>query len=123
MKKILITLLMFLVTISNVYASSISRLDLTILPDKSEYIILGKVINVRAMDARDVVTVKVAASLKGKLKMNEVTFILTARGGLKYFDPQLSIGDTGVFFLIEENGTIKKSYWGSIAIFTKKIFY
>jgi len=122
MKIVLITFLMFSVIVPSAYASKISRLDLRKLLDKSEYVVLGKVTNISAKDVRDMVTIKVASLLKGALKKNEVTFILTARGGLKDFDPQLKRGDTGVFFLIETNGEFKKAYWGSMAIFSKNNF-
>ena len=112
MNKFLITILIFLVIVPISYASMIPRLDLRELLDKSEYVVLGKVISISAKDVRDVVTVKIASSLKGKFKSNEVTFILTSRGGVKDFDPQLKVGDTGVFFLIETNGEIKKPIGG-----------
>jgi hypothetical protein len=122
MKKMFIMLIFCVVFIPNTYASMIARIDLDELIAKSEYVVLGKVIDVSSKDVRDIVTVKVASSLKGNLAREEVSFMLTTRGGIKNFDPQLKIGDTGVFFLIEKNGEIKRSYWGSIAIFNRNNF-
>ena len=120
MKNILIMLILFAVFIPATHASQIARLNLNELPTKSKYIVLGKVVHVSPKDVRDIVTIRVASTLKGKLESDELTFMLTTRGGIKDFDPQLKIGDMGVFFLNEFNGEIKKAYWGSIAIFNKK---
>ncbi len=121
--KYIITILLVVVAItSETYASVIVRLDLKELPNISEYIVLGKVISISPEGNRDAVTIKIATQLKGNLQREEVTFMLTTRGGLKDFDPQLVIGDTGVFFLSESNGKIKKAYWGSIAVFNKNNF-
>ena len=42
--------------------------------------------------------------------------------GLKDFDPELKVGDKGVFFLTRNKGKFEKAYWGSIAIFPKDNF-
>nr|MBP7635061.1 hypothetical protein [Candidatus Ozemobacteraceae bacterium] len=67
-------------------------------------------------------TIRIHAVLKGDVQGGEATFVLSTRGGLKDFDPQVKPGDNGVFFLDHANGSFKKAYWGSIALFTKNNF-
>lgn len=105
-------------------ASDIALLPLKELPGISPVIVLGDVIHVVPQDNEnlDTITIRIHAVLKGDLKEREATFVLSTRGGLKDFDPLLKVGDTGVFFLKQENNTFKKAYWGSIAIFGKNNF-
>jgi hypothetical protein len=122
MKKSIIIITLAISFTTSAFASTISRLDLNKLLNQSEYVVLGKVINISNIDVRDKVTIRVASSLKGELRRKEVSFMLTTRGGIKDFDPQLRVGDMGVFFLNKKNGEIEKAYWGSIAIFSKNNF-
>lgn len=124
MKKISVLLLSVVLLATFVYASEIMRLPLKELPGKSNIIVLGEVVKVIPQDNEnlDTVTINIEAVLKGELKDKEATFILSTRGGLKDFDPQLKVGDKGVFFLIKKNDTFEKAFWGSIAIFPKNNF-
>ncbi|MEK7232865.1 MAG: hypothetical protein AAB268_03545 [Elusimicrobiota bacterium] len=105
-----------------VCASQILRLPLKELPAKSNIIVIGEVVKVVPSKETDDVTIKIAAVLKGQMKDNKATFILSTHGGLKDFDPQLKVGNKGVFFLVRNNNTFEKAYWGSIAIFPKDNF-
>ncbi len=124
MKKISLLLLSVVFFTASVYASRIMRLPLKELPGKSNSIVLGEVVKVVPQDNEnlDTVTIRIDAVLKGELEDKEATFILSTRGGLKDFDPQLKVGNQGVFFLIKKNGTFEKAYWGSMAIFPKNNF-
>ena len=73
-------------------------------------------------EVSDTVTIAIAAIIKGESKAKEATFVLSTRGGLKDFDPELKVGDKGVFFLTRNKGKFEKAYWGSIAIFPKDNF-
>ncbi|MBO0700801.1 MAG: hypothetical protein J2P46_20570 [Zavarzinella sp.] len=102
-------------------ASQINPLDLSALAGKAEAIVLGQVEGVKRLDAdRDEITVRIADVLKGKTADKTVTFPITCRGGLKDFDPELKVGDKGLFFLqaIEE-GKSRLAFFGSVAIFPK----
>lgn len=123
MKKIIVLLLSIVALAAFVYASEIYLLPLKELPAKSNIIVLGEVVRVvPSQETLDRVTINIAAVLKGELKDNEATFILSTRGGLKDFDPQLRVGNKGVFFLTKNNNTFEKAYWGSIALFPKDNF-
>lgn len=124
MRKIVLPLLIFVFLAPFGFASEIERLPLTELPDRSTVIVLGEVIKVipQDNDNLDRITITIQAVLKGELHDDEATFMLSSRGGLKDFDPQLKAGDIGVFFLINKNNTFTKAYWGSIAIFSKNNF-
>lgn len=123
MKKISILLLSVIVLSTFVYGSQIIRLPLKDLPEKSNIVVLGEVVKVVPFkETLDTVTINIASVLKGKLKDKEATFILSTRGGLKDFDPQLKVGNKGVFFLVKNNDHFEKAYWGSIAIFAKDNF-
>ncbi len=105
------------------FASSISQIPLEEMEQKSEYIILGKVVTLKSLDNRDEVTIEIRRIIKGtELSKKTVSFWLTSRGGLKDFDPQLKIGNSVVAFLNEENGKFMKAYWGSVSVFTKPNF-
>ncbi|MBW8001137.1 MAG: hypothetical protein FVQ80_03840 [Planctomycetes bacterium] len=110
-------------------ASQISKFDLAKLPDRAEVIALAKVTKIekKELDSRrptpyDEVTIKIASVLKGKVSRDHISLVLQSRG-VKGFDPALNVGDTGVFFLRELNGSkAKLAYWGSIAVFQKPYF-
>ncbi|MBN2398981.1 MAG: hypothetical protein JXI33_01425 [Candidatus Aminicenantes bacterium] len=124
MKKISCLLFSVVFLAAAVNASRIMRLPLKELPGKANSIVLGEVIKVIPQDNEnlDTVTIKIDAVLKGELEDKEATFVLSTRGGLKDFDPQLKVGNQGVFFLVKKNGTFEKAYWGSIALFPKNNF-
>lgn len=122
--KITVLLLIVVASAVFVYASEILLLPLKELPAKSNIIVLGEVVKVvPSQETLDIVTINIAAVLKGELKDKQAAFILSTRGGLKDFDPQLKVGNKGVFFLIKNNNTFEKAYWGSIAIFPKDHFH
>jgi len=102
-------------------ASQINPLDLSALAGKSEVIVIGSVEGVKRLDdSRDEITIRVADVLKGKAGGKSITFPITCRGGLKDFDPELRIGDKGLFFLKEVNdGRSALAFFGSVALFPK----
>ena len=124
MKKLLVLIVGILWSASAVSASDIALLPLKELPARANLIVLGEVLRVVQQNNEnlDTVTIRIHAVLKGNVKDPEATFVLSTRGGLKDFDPQLKTGDNGVFFLDHANGSFKKAYWGSIALFTKNTF-
>lgn len=114
-----VTLSLLLVSRSG--ASQINPLNLSALGGKAEVIVLGHVEGVTRLDeARGEITVRIADVLKGKAAGKTVTFPITCRGGLKDFDPELKVGDKGVFFLqpIEDRKS-RLAFFGSVAIFAK----
>ena len=107
---------------STAIASMIGKIDLSKLENKSELIVLAKVINIVSDSALDKVTIKVSSILKGKLDNKEITILLQVRGGLKEFDPEIQVGDFGVFFLKKGSNYYRTAHGGSIAIFEKNHF-
>lgn len=104
------------------YASSIGRITLSELEAKADFIVMGQVMSVEEESNIDRVTVKVDAYIKGDASQTEYKFTLVTRGGLKDFDPDLKKGNSGVFFLKQQGETVKKAYWGSVAIFSENHF-
>ena len=106
---------------SHARASQINPLDLSALAGKAEVIVLGHVEGVKRLDdSRDEITVRIADVLKGKSTNKTVTFPITCRGGLKDFDPEMKVGDKGVFFLQPiEDGKARLAFFGSVAIFAR----
>src|SRR3954467_14643440 len=102
-------------------ASQINPLDLSALAGKADVIVLGHVEGVKRLDdSRDEITVRIADVLKGKAATKTVTFPITCRGGLKDFDPELKVGDKGVFFLQPiEDGKSRLAFFGSVAVFAR----
>jgi hypothetical protein len=94
------------------------------LQSKADFIVLAKVVNIEKDKNVDRITIQVDSFLKGKSRQTVYTFTLVSRGVLKYFDPVLQNGDTGVFFLKLNRftGRMEKAYWGSVAIFSKSHF-
>jgi hypothetical protein len=105
-------------------ASQIDPITLKELESRATHVVLGKVTKVEENRNEDIVTVEVAAFLKGKSEAKSYKFRLVTRGGLKDFDPAVKVGASGVFFLKEQEGTenATKAYWGSIATFPKDHF-
>ena len=110
-----------LILVSTSSATSIVPLDLSALAGKAEVIVVGHVEGVKRLDdSRDEITVRIADVLKGKAAGKTVIFPITCRGGLKDFDPVLTAGDKGIFFLrAVEDGNSRLAYFGSVAIFAK----
>lgn len=124
MKKLFVMMVGILCFASAAPASDIALLPLKELPAKANLIVLGEVLGIVPQNNEnlDTVTIRIHAVLKGEVKLPEATFVLSTRGGLKDFDPQVKPGDMGVFFLDHQNGAFKKAYWGGIALFTKNNF-
>ncbi|HOT28142.1 MAG TPA: hypothetical protein PLU72_08120 [Candidatus Ozemobacteraceae bacterium] len=124
MNKLLVMIVGILCFATAVSASEIALLPLKELPLRANLIVLGEVLRVVPQNNEnlDTVTIRIHAILKGDVKDPEATFVLSTRGGLKDFDPQVKPGDMGVFFLDHQNGAFKKAYWGSIALFAKNNF-
>jgi hypothetical protein len=119
--RLLIAFGVTLLLVSTASASEINPLDLSALAGKAEVIVVGHVEGVKRLDdSRDEVTVRIADVLKGNVTGKTVTFPITCRGGLKDFDPELKVGNKGVFFLqgVEE-GKSRLAFFGSVAIFAK----
>lgn len=126
MKKIASLIAINVICLSNVcLASSIKKITLDDLYLKADLIVIAQVINLDTRDNQDHLTIKVAKSLKGTCRESIISFNLVTSGGLKDFDPELRIEDTGVFFLKKSKikPHIRKAYWGSVATFTKNHFY
>ena len=108
-------------------ASEVAQLELADLPGRAEAIVLAKVVKVQKQPAQasspgQAVTIKTAAVLKGSVKQTDTELVLQT-SGVKDFDPELKVGDMGVFFLREVAGTqAKPAYRGSVAIFPKANF-
>jgi len=124
MKKTIYLLLLLSVFSISGYASKIKRITLAELQSKADFIVLAKVVNIEKDKNVDRITIQVDSFLKGKSRQTVYTFSLVSRGVLKYFDPVLQNGDTGVFFLKLNRftGRMEKAYWGSVAIFSKSHF-
>ena len=120
-KKML--LIFLLINTAIAFASEIVQITLEDLYEKSELIVMGEVINIKKDKNNDYVTIRIDVILKGECSSQTVEFMITSRGGLKDFDPELEIGQNGVFFL-KNNGEkgFAKAYWGSMAIFEKNSF-
>jgi hypothetical protein len=120
-RRLPIALSVTLIQVPTASASQIDPLELSALTGKAEVIVVGHVEGVRRLDdSRDEVTVRIADVLKGKAAGKTVTFPITCRGGLKDFDPVLTAGDKGVFFLRGvEDGKSRLAFFGSVAIFAK----
>lgn len=122
-------LVLTLTPISESIASQIAQLDLNELLDRTDVILLGKVLKVEEKQLGsstpppfDQITVEVASVLKGKVERHSLNLIIQPRG-LKGFDPALNIGDMGMFFLRDVNeSNAKLTYWGSVAIFQRQNF-
>ncbi len=116
-----VTLLSFACTSA---ASQINPISLAELESRATHIVLAKVTKVEAMGNQDNVSIEVSSFLKGQSDEKTFTFALITRGGIKDFDPQLKVGDAGVFFLkandLDRN--LAKAYWGSMAIFPRNYF-
>jgi hypothetical protein len=106
------------------YESRINRVPLSELESKATYIVLAQVTQVVEGSIKDHVTIKVGSNLKGQSNQDTYTIDLVMRGGLMAFDPSVKKGDTGVFFLNQDNleGQVETAYSGSIAIFPKNNF-
>lgn len=124
MKIKFVSALLLTLLVTSSLGSGINRITLTELQSKAGLIVMGKVTDLVQEGNYDRVTIQIDAFLKGKCLKNTVSFTLVTRGGLKDFDPALSIGDSGVFFLKFQcrSGAIEKAYWGSIATFPKNHF-
>ncbi len=120
MNYIFSMLILFLSSISS--ASSIGKIDVAKLAGKSELIVLAKVVNIVSDSLHDKVSIKIASLLQGKLARKEIVVLLQVRGGLKEFDPEIHVGDFGVFFLREGRDFYHTAHGGSIAIFEKNHF-
>jgi hypothetical protein len=122
MKKILLSLIAFFAFADYSFSSSIGQMNLSDLHEKADLIVLAQVTSVRQKGNYDEITIKIDSLLKGKTEERELSFMLSVRGGLKDFDPQLKIGNTGVFFLNKNGNEVNKAYWGSVALFPDHIF-
>ncbi len=124
MPKLILLLVCTILIALPACASSIARLPLRELPDCSDAIILGEVIEVAEQNNAnlDDLSIRVHSVIKGEIASPVIRLTLSTRGGIKDFDPRLKIGDTGVFFLKQQNGNFSKAYWGSIATFAKPNF-
>ena len=112
--------MLFLVT--NVFASTLGKIEISELEGKSDLVVLAKVVNVVSDTALDKATIKILSVLKGKPDHNEIIVLLQVRGGLKEFDPEIQVGDFGVFFLKKGSEYYRTPHGGSIAIFKKRNF-
>jgi cyclophilin family peptidyl-prolyl cis-trans isomerase len=114
---------LFLMPLTNITASSIEIAESADLPAKAEVIALAEVVSVNQNGDLDNVSIKIAAVIKGSLKVDKLDLSLQVRGGLKEFDPKLKVGQNGIFFLKSIDGAkAQLAYPGSIAIFPKPNF-
>jgi len=118
--RIIIPIILAFILIHSVHSSSIKSIPLEEMESLSELVVLGKISNIEKDKNRDKVSLDIRTVLKGAIpKSGQCSFWLTSRGGLKDFDPELKLGESVVAFLKISNGTCKKAYFGSIAVFTK----
>ena len=120
MRYIFIATILFLFT--SLHASSIGVIELSTLREKSDVIVLAKVVRVIPDTALDNVTIKISSVLKGTPAHDDITVILQVRGGLKEFDPVIRKGEFGIFFLKTSGEYYRTTHGGSIAIFKKQHF-
>jgi hypothetical protein len=108
----------------SVFASEIGPITLSELYNKADLIVMAQVSKVEAKGDEDQVTITPELYLKGDGAGTDYTFTLVTRGKLKDFDPALTAGDTGVFFLKRKSqaGQVEKAWWGSVAVFVKNNF-
>ena len=127
MKTIFLTAIIFISY--TLFSSQIMLLDSAELTNLSDVIVIAQVVSVDslALDKRkpipyDEVNIRISSFIKGEVSDKKLNLILQPRG-VKGFDPQLEVGETGIFFLKDiEHGTARLTYWGSVAIFEKSHF-
>ena len=103
-------------------ASNIGKIELSKLENKSDLIVLAKVVHVHSDKELDKITINISSVLKGEPENDEVIVLLQVRGGLKEFDPTTHVGDVGVFYLRRNSQYYRTTHGGSIAIFEKNNF-
>ncbi|MBU4305274.1 MAG: hypothetical protein KJ893_06620 [Candidatus Omnitrophica bacterium] len=123
MKYIIQSILIIIMFTSTLNASSISRLSLSDLEKKSDLIVIAIVEKVEANGDLDTVDIRISSILKGAIKEKNIKLRLQVRGGLKEWDPILTKGQAGVFFLKKSIiGEYRLAYPGSISVFKNTIY-
>ncbi|MDZ4660430.1 MAG: hypothetical protein SGJ18_02305 [Pseudomonadota bacterium] len=108
------------------YASDFVPISFSDLTKSSSHIVIGTVVKAKDLGREphtgtQEVKLVVDSYLKGEGLEKEVSIKLQHKG-LVDFDPQLSVGDSGVFFLNKDKEALKLTFFGSIAVFPKKNF-
>ena len=129
MRNILVTLLMLFSLVEVSTASRLQSSKLSELQEKSDIIVVAKIISVtpvsllgRVDKSYDEVTLVITNLFKGDSESMKINIITEPRG-VRGFDPALKSGQSGVFFLkkTEKFGYRLTSY-GSASIFERGNF-
>ena len=110
-------------------ASQLVPFELGDLISESELVVVAEVADVSPVevDSRtptpfDQVELKVAEVIKGELEEDTLSIVLEPRG-VRGFDPSLTVGDSGVFFLRKvSDGRIRPVTFGAVALFGNRNF-
>lgn len=129
MKTIATITLFYLAAYCHVFGSQLLPTNLSDIGARSELIVVAKVVEVRAVVLNerldkpyDEVTLMVATVLKGQLKDSKLKIITEPRG-MRDFDPALEVGQSGVFFLVNTEGSgFRLTASGAAAIFDRGNF-
>ena len=109
--------------VSPAFALKIAPLSTKKLVERSNLIVMGKVISVQdktnekgQKEGIMHIRVKLGSMIKGEISIKEFTLMLDYGSSRKSFDPKLKLGDLCVFFLHSiTEGRGKLAHWGSIA--------
>lgn len=110
-------------------ATQIPPSSLEKLQEESDLVIVAKVLSITAVNLSgrkdqpfDEVTLRIASLIKGKVESQNIKIVTEPRG-MRDFDPELRIGQAGVFFLSEVEGFgFRLTQAGSVAIFERNSF-
>ena len=117
--------MVFLVT-QNASASRFTPISYSELLSRSSHVVIGTVTHVKELSKEEhtgiqLATIKAHKLIKGSGPEKEFKFRLRYKG-LKDFDPKLTKGDSGVFFLTKAKDGVFLAFHGSVALFSKKNF-
>ena len=111
-------LLAFLLVGKGVIASQLVPIPLAALMEKSNYVVLGQIVELSSRDPwSDKAQIKIVSVLKGSYPKDNFRMHINWSGP-KGFDPQMKKGDSAIFFLKSiENGEATIAYPSAIAVF------
>lgn len=114
----------FLLAGAAAQASTIAPIAPGDLDARTPVVVLGEVVHAKPTQrGMQEVRVKVVRTLRGEVRHKHIALSIWFEG-MKGFDPKLSVGQVGVFFLSEvsADGLAKFAYRGSVAIFAQGQF-
>lgn len=120
MKNMAGVALLFFLLSADGFASRKTPISPQALHQRSDVIVLASVKAVASRGDVDHVTLQVSSVLEGTSTAKTYSLTLSPRG-LTGFDPELKVGDIGVFFLkvSPQSGRIQLAHWGAVARFRK----